>query len=51
MKKCDGHKVCVKSRSNSSFDRFFYTSEIQNSGNSQCIRPCEGVRARFHEKK
>ncbi|RZR97262.1 hypothetical protein BHM03_00026404 [Ensete ventricosum] len=23
VKKCDGHKVCAKSRANASFDRFF----------------------------
>ncbi|RWW37638.1 hypothetical protein BHE74_00057226 [Ensete ventricosum] len=31
MKKCDGHKLCVKSRIDSSFDRFF----VHRLGNSK----------------
>ncbi|RWV78801.1 hypothetical protein GW17_00060165 [Ensete ventricosum] len=66
MKKCDGHKLCAKSRTKSSFDRFFvHYSKIQNTGHSQrispclemqntdhsqCISPWEVVRVRFHEK-
>ncbi|RRT31299.1 hypothetical protein B296_00058114, partial [Ensete ventricosum] len=39
-KKYDGHKLCTKSRAESSFDRFLCTvSEIQNTGHSQCISP------------
>ncbi|RWW69711.1 hypothetical protein BHE74_00022677, partial [Ensete ventricosum] len=46
-KKCDGHKLHVKS---SSIDFPRTVSEISNTGHSQRISPWEVVRARFHEK-
>ncbi|RRT41092.1 hypothetical protein B296_00053708 [Ensete ventricosum] len=51
MKKCDGYKVCAKSRAKSSSIGFSRTiSEIQNTGHSQRISPSDVVRARFVKK-
>ncbi|RWW49316.1 hypothetical protein BHE74_00044547, partial [Ensete ventricosum] len=47
MKKRDGHKLCASS----SFIGFSCTvSEIQNTGHSRRISPCEVVRAGFRKK-
>ncbi|RRT45176.1 hypothetical protein B296_00055306, partial [Ensete ventricosum] len=50
-KKCDGHKLCVKSHANEVSIGFLCTvSEIQNTDHSQRISPLEVVRAWFPKK-